>query len=98
MIPLPPEALQNLLRIGQLDAVPYSPALLEKMLATAKNRLQDALDVAPGNVRVLDALRKQRNLSDYEGDLVTDQALQECLVHAQNLYQIAVQKLTPISP
>lgn len=146
---MPPEALQNLLRIGQLDAVPFSPALLEKMLATAKNRLQDAqrtdnsaetrfdctytairaiadaalhkmgyrtptnrpghhqttiqclvhtLDVAPGSVRVLDALRKQRNLSDYEGDLVTDQALQECLVQAQNLYQIAVQKLTPITP
>lgn len=45
-----------------------------------------------------EALRKQRNLSDYEGDLVTDQALQECLVQAQNLYQIAVQKLTPITP
>jgi hypothetical protein len=31
--------------------------------------------VSPATVRVLDALRKQRNLSDYDGELVTDEAL-----------------------
>ena len=33
-------------------------------------------------VRVLDALRKQRNLADYSGDLVPDSAMQECLSSA----------------
>ena len=44
-------------------------------------------------MRVLDALRKQRNLSDYDGELVTDQALQECLQQAKALVRLAEQKL-----
>jgi len=31
---------------------------------------------------ILDALRKQRNLNDYEGDSVTDAAVRECLAQA----------------
>lgn len=34
---------------------------------------------------VLDALRKQRNLNDYEGDPITDSALTACLSEAANL-------------
>jgi hypothetical protein len=34
---------------------------------------------------VLDALRKQRNLSDYSGDLVTDPAVRECMSSAAAL-------------
>lgn len=134
------QELLNLARIGMLDKVPFSAALLQKMLATAHTRLQDAqrtdnstetrfdcaytairavadaallahgwrtstskpghhqttlqclthtLGISPTTVRVLDALRKQRNLSDYDGEMVTDQALQECLQQAQALYQLA---------
>jgi hypothetical protein len=141
---MPPNELDNLVRIGQLSEVPYSQELLEKMLAAARRRLQDAqrlensaetrfdsaytairavadaalhkmgyrtptnkpghhqttiqclvhtLQVDPGAVRVLDALRKQRNLSDYEGDLVTDQALLECLTRAQDLVALAEARL-----
>ena len=36
-------------------------------------------------VIVLDALRKQRNLSDYSGDLISDAAAAECLASAQEL-------------
>lgn len=36
-------------------------------------------------VRVLDALRKQRNLADYSGDLVPDSAMEECLSSATML-------------
>lgn len=39
---MPEEELNNLARIGQLDKVPFSAALLHKMLATARTRLQDA--------------------------------------------------------
>lgn len=34
---------------------------------------------------VLDALRKQRNLSDYSGDLVSDAAVAECVANAHEL-------------
>ena len=138
------EELSNLARIGLLDAVPYSAALLQKMLATARTRLQDAqrsdnspqtrfdcaytairavavaalhangwrtstskpghhqttlqclthtLGVSPATVRVLDALRKQRNLSDYDGEMITGQALQECLQQAEALCRLAEQQL-----
>jgi hypothetical protein len=36
-------------------------------------------------VIVLDALRKQRNLNDYEGDPVSDGVVAECLQQAQTL-------------
>jgi len=36
-------------------------------------------------VIVLDALRKQRNLNDYEGGPVTDAAVTECLAQAEAL-------------
>ncbi|MCS4306737.1 hypothetical protein M2404_001060 [Rheinheimera pacifica] len=34
---------------------------------------------------VLDALRKQRNITDYSGDLVEDAAVNECLLQARYL-------------
>lgn len=34
---------------------------------------------------ILDALRKQRNVSDYEGDPVSDEAVAECLKQAAYL-------------
>ena len=55
--------------------------------------LVHTLGVSPATVRVLDALRKQRNLSDYDGELVTDQALHECLQQAAALVQLAEQQL-----
>jgi len=35
---------------------------------------------------VLDALRKQRNVADYSGDLVADNGVSECIHHAQQLW------------
>lgn len=62
--------LLNLAKIGQLDPVPLSVDLVKRMLTAA-------------TVRVLDGLRKQRNLTDYDGELVTEAALQECLNQAR---------------
>lgn len=42
-----------------------------------------ALDVQ--TVIVLDALRKQRNVADYSGDIVPVSAVDECVKHAGNL-------------
>lgn len=128
--------LLNLAKIGQLDPVAYSKDLVDRMLATATQRLRDAqftqnsdetrfdcaytairavadiglhingfrtstskpghhqtaiaclahtLGVDGATIRVLDSLRKQRNLSDYDGELVSEVALQECLKQAQAL-------------
>ena len=45
---------------------------------TALQVLPKTLDLSQDRVIVLDALRKQRNLSDYEGDPVSDGAVDEC--------------------
>ncbi len=37
-------------------------------------------------VIVLDALRKQRNVADYSGDIVPASAVSECVLHAENLF------------
>ncbi len=50
---------------------------------TAIQCLTYTLGVDAATVRILDGLRKQRNLSDYDGEMVTDSALQECLRQAQ---------------
>lgn len=54
---------------------------------TALQALPKTLDVPTDTVIVLDALRKQRNLSDYEGDPVSDAAVAECLQQAAQLLQ-----------
>jgi len=50
---------------------------------TAIACLAHTLGVDETTVRVLDGLRKQRNLTDYDGDLITDAALRECLRQAR---------------
>lgn len=52
---------------------------------TALQSLPKTLGTPADTVIVLDALRKQRNLNDYEGDPVTDAALRECLAQATAL-------------
>lgn len=52
---------------------------------TAIQTLTTSVALAPAQVILLDALRKQRNLSDYSGDLVPDAVAAECLASAQAL-------------
>ena len=52
---------------------------------TAIQTLATSVGLAPAEVIVLDALRKQRNLSDYSGDLVPNAAADECLESARDL-------------
>jgi hypothetical protein len=49
--------------------------------------LGQTLGVDQQTVIVLDALRKQRNVSDYSGDVVPISAVQECLTHAEALLE-----------
>lgn len=52
---------------------------------TALQVLPKTMGIAQDTVIVLDALRKQRNLNDYEGDPITEAAVAECLKQAQAL-------------
>ena len=52
---------------------------------TALQALPKTLGLERDVVIVLDALRKQRNLSDYSGDLIPDAASAECLACAIDL-------------
>ena len=56
--------------------------------------LVHTLGVEPSTVRVLDGLRKQRNLTDYDGEVITQAVLQECLAQAEELLALASRKLT----
>jgi len=47
------------------------------------------LAVDSATVIVLDALRKQRNLTDYTGDGVSDALLAECIAQAESLLRHA---------
>lgn len=52
---------------------------------TALQALPKTLGLAADTVIVLDTLRRQRNLNDYEGDPVTDAAVRECQAQAEAL-------------
>lgn len=52
---------------------------------TAIQSLTLTVALAPEQVRVLDALRKQRNRADYSGDLVPDSTVNECVASATAL-------------
>jgi hypothetical protein len=52
---------------------------------TAIQSLPKTLGTANQTVIVLDALRKQRNVNDYEGDPISDAALATCLDEAEKL-------------
>ena len=53
---------------------------------TAIQTLPLTVGLSGNQVRVLDALRKQRNLSDYSGDLVPDSTMNECVASATALF------------
>jgi len=60
---------------------------------TAIQTLPLTLAVDTATVIVLDALRKQRNLTDYTGDGVNDALLAECIAQAEALLRHALATL-----
>jgi hypothetical protein len=57
---------------------------------TAIQTLPTTLAVDSQTVIRLDKLRKQRNLTEYTGDLIPESAVAECLVQSQSLYTAAL--------
>jgi hypothetical protein len=56
--------------------------------------LSKTLGIESPQLIVLDALRKQRNVADYSGDLVTDTAVNECISQAHALWLLAQEQLS----
>lgn len=52
--------------------------------------LVKTLGIELETVITLDALRKQRNVADYSGDLVTDVTLKECIAQAESLWVVVL--------
>jgi len=50
--------------------------------------LSQTIGLDKQTVIVLDALRKQRNVADYSGDIVPASAVDECLLHAEKLLHV----------
>lgn len=65
------EPLANLHRIGLLDKGYRTLTSKPGHHQTTLQCLIHTLGVAPAEIRVLDGLRKQRNLSDYDGEPVS---------------------------
>lgn len=57
---------------------------------TAIQSLPHSIGLKQSVVIVLDALRKQRNVNDYEGDPISDQAIVECIKQAESLHQAVI--------
>lgn len=55
---------------------------------TAIQSLSQTIGLPTDTVIVLDALRKQRNLSDYDGDPVSETAVRDCITNAHQLMQL----------
>ena len=49
--------------------------------------LSQTIGLDKQKVIVLDALRKQRNVTDYSGDIIPASAVDECVKHAEHLLQ-----------
>jgi hypothetical protein len=60
--------------------------------------LGQTIGLEKGNVIVLDALRKQRNVADYSGDIVPSSAVKECIAHAEELLMATRQWLQANKP
>lgn len=59
----------------------------------ALQSLVHTFEVDAGSVQVIDALRRQRHLADYEGDDITAATLKDCIQHAARLVEIAESRL-----
>jgi hypothetical protein len=60
---------------------------------TMLQSLPKTLGLAQETLIVLDALRKQRNVADYSGDLVTEAAVTECIFQAEQLWLHVIKQL-----
>ncbi len=54
--------------------------------ATMIQILSQTIGLDKETVIILDALRKQRNVADYSGDIVPASAVDECVKYAENLH------------
>jgi len=47
--------------------------------------LSKTLNIDQSNVIILDAMRKQRNVADYSGDIIPETTMKDCILYAEKL-------------
>lgn len=65
---------------------------------TAIQTLPTTFGIDAQTVIRLDKLRKQRNLTEYTGDIIPESAVSECLLQAESLYSVACNWLNVNKP
>jgi hypothetical protein len=65
---------------------------------TAIQSLPKTLGIQSATLIRLDKLRKQRNLTEYTGDIIPESALAECLACAESLNAVALEWLRKNAP
>ncbi len=66
--------------------------------ATMIQTLARSIGMDATTIKVLDGLRKQRNVADYSGDTVPESAAVECLAHAEALHASVIRWLKQNKP
>jgi uncharacterized protein (UPF0332 family) len=65
---------------------------------TMLQTLNQTIGLDTDTMIVLDALRKQRNVADYSGDVISESAMNECIAQAENLLNKMKKWLTENRP
>lgn len=55
--------------------------------------LKQTIGLDSSEIIILDALRKQRNIADYSGDLVSESLTKDCITSAERLYKLVEKRL-----
>ena len=91
-------SLENLLKIGELEAHETNAEQVRRMLDSAERSITDAGQESIGldrdQVLLLDTFRVKRNAVDYTGDDVDEASVDECIEAADRLLRHATQWLT----
>jgi hypothetical protein len=86
-------AIRSAADVGLLLAGYRTPTNRPGHHQTAIQSLVHTLRLDPASVRVLDALRKLRNVAEYDGEPVTEASLEACLQWADDLVDRAERAL-----
>jgi hypothetical protein len=89
------ENLDNLVEIRQLSVGGATDTEVEKLIERGLKKLRDSkrVDLEPEFWRVLDGAHRDRNIAEYEGDIIVDTQLVAALIRVTDIIAERVQEL-----
>ena len=93
------DKLDNLVKIGKLHAGEATRAEVDTLIKRGLKKLQDAKreDLGPEYWRVLDDAHRDRNIAEYEGDIIIDEQLIAAMIRVADVVAERVQALVASS-